>query len=274
MNKTQQRTNGFTIIEILVVLVIIIILAGMVFKMMGHAGTKNEQAYTRSVLEKVSHALEEFRATYGKYPPVPYYPGVDPEQPSEYEYPVSSMMTDSLAQQLKNDKKLVWSASRVFTFGLISFLFPRYTGAAEGSPEVFVGGPSKNTYDPTETINQWSDYNIRDASYHPWDLGLDLEASRRTMPYLGAALVPNDEEDKKKYPWKVYKISEYGLVEKDWVARSYGNVSYTNFYLHIDDGWERQIRYQSRPPYDTYKLWSVGPDGKNDTGDDIVAGKE
>lgn len=50
MNKTQQRTNGFTIIEILVVLVIIIILAGMVFKMMGHAGTKNEQAYTRSVL--------------------------------------------------------------------------------------------------------------------------------------------------------------------------------------------------------------------------------
>lgn len=266
MNKTQQRTNGFTIIEILVVLVIIIILAGMVFKMMGHAGTKNEQAYTRSVLEKVSHALEEFRATYGKYPPVPYYPGVDPEQPSEYEYPVSSMMTDAVATQLKNASKNanIWSADegRVFTFGLISFLFPRYTGAAADSPEIFVGGGSDGTYDPTEAINQWYDHNIRGVGSPMGDLRQDLEASRRTMPYLGASLGADN------------KIAAYGLVEKDWVARSYGSVSYTNFYLHIDDGWERQIRYQSRPPYDTYKLWSVGPDGKNDTGDDIVAGKE
>ena len=188
-------------------------------------------------------------------------------------------MTDAVATQLKNASRTanIWSADegRVFTFGLISFLFPRFTDAAEDSPKIFVGVGSGGTYDPTEAINQWYDHNIRGAGSPMGDLRQDLEASRRTMPYLGAALVLNDdEEDKKNHPGKIYKVAPYGLVEKDWVARSYGSVSYTNFYLHIDDGWERQIRYQSRPPYDTYKLWSVGPDGKNDTGDDIVAGKE
>ena len=265
MNKTQQRTNGFTIIEILVVLVIIIILAGMVFKMMGHAGTKNEQAYTRSVLEKLGHALEEFRATYGKYPPVSYYPGVDPEQPSEYEYPV---MGSSIAENLKNASESVnlWSPSgegRIFTFGLVSFLIPRYSLVSEDVPEIFVGGKSGASYDPDSTINQWSDHNSRDKG-KVGDLRLDLEASRRILPYLGVTLGSDNK----------FENGNQGIIKRDPQARFYHNLVYTNSYYHIDDGWNRQIRYQSRPPYETYKLWSVGPDGKNGTGDDIVLGKE
>ena len=48
----------------------------------------------------------------------------------------------------------------------------------------------------------------------------------------------------------------------------------TNFYCTIHDAWERDIKYVSRPPYESYTLSSAGPDGRFGTDDDIVAGVE
>ena len=44
---------------------------------------------------------------------------------------------------------------------------------------------------------------------------------------------------------------------------------YSNSYLTIWDPWNRDYQYQSQPPYLSYRLWSRGPDGADNTADDI-----
>ena len=46
----------------------------------------------------------------------------------------------------------------------------------------------------------------------------------------------------------------------------------TNLNITFADAWRRELRYVSLPPYETYKLWSNGPDGVQGTSDDIVSG--
>ena len=53
--KTKKR-QGFTLIEMLVVVLIIVLLAGLVFRMVGAIGKGNDIAATRATIEKVSHA--------------------------------------------------------------------------------------------------------------------------------------------------------------------------------------------------------------------------
>ena len=65
-----------------------------------------------------------------------------------------------------------------------------------------------------------------------------------------------------------------GIIRGDWISASYEGKSYHNDHLYIWDGWEREIRFQSNPPHDTYKLWSLGPDGRDNTSDDIVLTSE
>ena len=80
----QSTKEGFTLLEMLVVVLIIVLLAGLVFRLVGAIGKSNDIAETRAKIEKVSHALEEFKAIYGKYPPVPFYHG---QQQTGYEFP-------------------------------------------------------------------------------------------------------------------------------------------------------------------------------------------
>ena len=51
-------------------------------------------------------------------------------------------------------------------------------------------------------------------------------------------------------------------------------MTYQNMSLTILDGWDRSLIYESRPPYDSYKLWSKGADGVSGSIDDIVLGQE
>ena len=261
MKKYSETKSGFTLIEIMVVFVVIIVLAGMIFRMMGGIGKKNEEAETRTRLEMIANALEEFRAAYGKYPPVSYYPEIG--QPMNYEYADEKLWPSGVASQLKTKSanKNIWGeGGRVFTFGLLSFFFPRFNSHAASAPKEFVGGTS--TYDESHAINQWYKYNSRNQGTDIGDLRQDLDTSRKILPYLNASLAPDGT------------VASYGIVEKHWVAREHEGVAYTNMHIYVLDGWERSINYESRPPYDTYRLWSLGQDGKDGTGDDVVAGKE
>ncbi len=69
-----ERRSSFTLIEVLVVMVVIAILAGIVFRLSGLSGKSEEKAKTVEVLTRVAGALEEFKSEYGVYPPVK--PGV------------------------------------------------------------------------------------------------------------------------------------------------------------------------------------------------------
>ena len=44
----------------------------------------------------------------------------------------------------------------------------------------------------------------------------------------------------------------------------------TNLNVTLLDAWQHELHYAAYPPYETYRLWSVGPDGIDHSDDDIV----
>ena len=286
MKRNFTRGGGFTLIEMMIVILVIIVLAGMVFKLMGVVAAKNEEANTKATLQKVANALEEYRAAYGRYPPVYNYPGLG--QPIRYEYARSNLLASAsarggfdLAQTLMNETQDgavdIWKkdSGRLFTFGLVSYFVPRYKGHGDKAPDFYVGG--KNADDPAterdeseeyrqaRTINQWEVHNRRrtgSVRMSQFDLQANVDSARKIMAHLDGALKADGS------------VQGYGIVASWPIDCSYETASYANWQLTIHDGWEREIRYESPPPYDTYKLWSPGPDGEDYTSDDIVLTSE
>ena len=279
MKSNVKRNGGFTLIETMIVILVIIVLAGMVFKLMGVAGAKNEEANTKATLQKLANALEEYRAIYGKYPPVYNYPGLG--QPIRYEFAnaryLEAEVGPEFAAYLKNvsKDKDIWSKDegRLFTFGLLSYFVPRHKGHADRAPDIFVGGKADDPttdadeseeYKKERTINQWEVHNVRRSSERmsQFDLQENIDSARKILPFLGGALNADGS------------VSSYGIIRSSWIGASYEGNSYHNDHLYVWDGWEREPLYQSNPPHDTYKLWSKGPDGKSGTSDDIVLTSE
>lgn len=62
------RTKGFTLIEIMVVIALIGILAGLLLVSMQGARTSARDAQRRADLENIKSALEMFKSTCGEYP--------------------------------------------------------------------------------------------------------------------------------------------------------------------------------------------------------------
>ena len=299
--KTKQ--NGFTLIETLVVFVVIIILAGMVLALVQATTNSSNKALTKSSLERLAHALEEYRAINGAYPPVPVYPGEHAPDGggcyegqyfgyefAEYDDNPGAGSDPLLANAVYPE--LVTSlithgagASEMYRFGMMAFLVPRYIGAAERSPAQFVGwdgkGPasayrSKN-YTVKSTVDQWNSNNYRRGGLT--ESPQDLDHARRILPYLGAKLHRNWSDSDNDWLWSV-EYPEGGVVTSfGWgslVKRRVapGNKPYYNGYITVRDAWNRDLLYSSKPPYDSYKLWSVGADGRSDTMDDIIVGED
>jgi general secretion pathway protein G len=77
MSKTsiqRRRAAGFTIIELMMVVLIIAILAGMVLAIAGIAGRKADVGKAIGDMEKIKNALEEYRLDKGAYAADPDYP--------------------------------------------------------------------------------------------------------------------------------------------------------------------------------------------------------
>ncbi len=235
--------RGFTLIEMLVVLVVIAVLAGMVFALIGAVGRMSDRARSRRIVEQLAMAVEEFRAEYGKYPPVPLYGG---GQPVTYEYAVlhtddrPTNLTAGLATQIANSGDGV-----LFVFGLMSFLEPRVGGTD--------GWGDRASLSPLPAIDSahWTDHNTpRADGSGPTDRPRDLRAVNRFRPYVAP------------------------IAGGGWTTRTYGSTVYTNYTRHVWDAWRRSLRYESHPPYDSYRVWSLGADGRDGSADDIIVGRE
>ena len=64
----RRRRHGFTLVELLAVMLIITVLAGLVLGIAGLANRKMAEAETRTEMEQIKSLLEEYRLEYGQYP--------------------------------------------------------------------------------------------------------------------------------------------------------------------------------------------------------------
>ena len=72
-----------------------------------------------------------------------------------------------------------------------------------------------------------------------------------------------------EYFTKVEYRRDYAAHTNNYIAE-YGSFDYTNYYFTILDSWGREYSYTSSPPrYQSYAVWSKGPDGSDNTGDDV-----
>lgn len=258
----EGKRRAFTLIEMLVVVVIISILAGIVFKLVGAGGASSDKATARRQVEQLANAIEEYRAEYGKYPPVAK--NASGNQPVAYEYPLrpeywtrgGTAGAKSLAASLHNVKR---TEATVFSFGLMSYLETRVKGRAETAPEVLF---SKNDSFAVEE-HHWRSEN----TYRSRDTGSTSDGYIKTCPVKDSG---RDVRTAKRIEPYIKDIRSEGHL----VPREYSGNYYTNQVSTVYDPWWHQLNYKSDPPYDSYKIWSNGPDGKSGTADDIVAGRE
>jgi hypothetical protein len=168
------------------------------------------------VLEAVSHALNEYRAEYGQYPPVS-------SVAYEYEHAEEPRMPDWLNRSYFPAHPD--TTNTLFHFGLLGHLMHRDPGNWRNPPE----------------------HVLRHFDCHQWiaDTKRDVEAKNRWAPFLD------------------------GIVSIWPVTNKAAGFPYYNDYATFRDAWERELRYESHPPYQTYKLWSLGADGQDGTSDDI-----
>ena len=267
--------KGFTLIEMLVVCLIIVILAGLVFRLTGIIGRNNDEAKTRAKLEMVASALEEFKSIYGKYPPVRLYStSTGPRNMFRYEYPGASTYGANKDKARENARRILregkgklahWNGddydsggkdqSVIFTFGLCSFFVPRVNGTAEWGPKELLDN----------ALEQWSAFNTGNTG---GDSTRDIDAVRRILPHLGARLGTDD-----RIVWDEPELNHAGILEKPWGKNGSGGGTsrrsqltgeaegQTNRTITITDAWSHDLNYYSIPPYETYKLWSAGVDG-------------
>jgi general secretion pathway protein G len=68
MKALGNRRRGFTLIEVLMVVAILVLLAGVLVVSLGSTGEKTNIKLTRVLVAKVSDALERYKLSIGHYP--------------------------------------------------------------------------------------------------------------------------------------------------------------------------------------------------------------
>ncbi|MFO7534643.1 MAG: type II secretion system protein GspG [Kiritimatiellia bacterium] len=65
----MTKKRGFTLVELLTVIVIIALMSMVTMKLIGYVGVKTGKSRAARDIERVKHALTEYYSVYGCYPP-------------------------------------------------------------------------------------------------------------------------------------------------------------------------------------------------------------
>lgn len=188
-----------------------------------------------------------------------------------------------------------WSDIQLFRFGLMSFLLPRYLimmgrGLGESGTSI------SSDVDVFDNFAQWSENNEKPCRfedgvpYQEWrDLAADLAnpqerwkiqlipsqaVTARWMPNLAGLLVC-DSPNVVFFGVNVAAVENSNLMvheDADPVFFDAGDsqsgsdsnpvAPYVLDGITCRDGWGQDIYYYSPAPYQSYRLWSAGPNGK------------
>lgn len=227
--RIRSRKTSFSLVEMLVVIAVIGILIGFVFKMMQYIERRQRIAQCLEKLERLGCVLEEYKSCYGEYPPVK--PGVCAIHGDRmcYVYEFPGGQNDYIRQDYlkKNDRDL-------WRYGLVAYIAAR--SGHHGIP-----GFEHTSYVTADGVGHPNSSYIADTSR-------DVDEKQRWTRFL---FEPDD-------------IIGYNNAFCFTNPGSYTHVVgmwYTSLYATICDPWGGIINYESTPPYLSYKLWSNGGEG-------------
>lgn len=355
--------RGFTLIEMMVVVVVLVTLTAIVFRLSNLGEESEARTITITRMQRLENCLSGFHAAFGCYPPVKLHGnrsfdqqaesinwGNESEawywvqkvcrtQPIGCRFPFSEgfeKAIDDLSDFIKeattmeeyedlfsdentrewaqvgfmsssksvvegelNSKKgeALWDEIKLFQYGVMSYLLPRYMVMMGGHPKYYAEGGyaqwTKNNHKPSHpflgdntidwsTIYDWvQDYNNGYAGKNDKIVILESipaqAATARWMPNLERICKCNTN-------FKLFGVEIKSLDKREGGIFDHGDISsgliaairatcfapdessFKDQYLlnevTVQDGWRREFYYYSRSPYQSYTLWSSGPDGR------------
>jgi len=371
---THRSAQGFTLVEMLIVVAIIATLMTIVFRLGSVGGEDSRRTTTVVRLQKIENCLSGYYAAFGSYPPVKVmgsrdiYCEVDENgdqdvggnssmnkegdgeslvwaqvnaacrsQPFGCEYPgderdnaVIEAWTSEIAERVGNSQDYPnyaagkyayaglfqngeitgpnpgegfvsewdnadWKAVKLFKFGMMSFLLPRYLFMMGGAKEFFginrqnacaqwddnndmpcdpfEGKGFDETEDGWETVRNYAQTNKDDGDVT--DHKQLVRIANIPSQAVCARWMPNLEHtcsalrDMTFFGVQVNDPYHTGLGLDDEYppdpgthTHPAGGRPYKNAFVTIVDGWNSEYYYYSPAPYQSYVVWSAGANGK------------
>ena len=327
--------KGFTLVELLVVIAVVVTLMAIVFRLSAIGGDLQARNTTIQRMQRVENCLSGYFAAYGSYPPVALYAthnvyqsvddygiqesgevgslewesvdAVCKAQPFACRFPFDPGMKEMVEKvsqimaaransgddhwkayaarpELKAgfqtitspndvsgwDSASEWSEVQIFKFGVMSYLLPRYITMATSFSTDYLASCKQ-----WEANNEFSCNPNTGVKFTTWQDQLNDKRLVRRIPSQAvcARWMPNFEgivsctSPSGSYDLFGVNISNGSAcsVDPDNVGielfRGSG-IYYVLDSMSISDGWGNDFYYYSPAPYQSYRLWSAGSNGR------------
>ena len=208
----------------------------------------------------------------------------------------SSAAESSVEGRLSAKKgEVLWSEIKLFQYGVMSYLLPRYFIMMGGSAKYFENGGyaqwSKNNQNPSDPfvgsdipwtsvydwVQEYDNGNGRNENVTKLLMMPSQAVCARWLPNLERICMCNRDivlfgVHIKSGNWRdagLFDSMEIQALAPALRGACYtpdDNGTYEDQYIldsvTVLDGWGNDLYYYSRSPYQSYTLWSAGPDGK------------
>lgn len=235
----KKNNKGFTLLEILVVLVIMALLMGITFRLTQSVKSARELSETMKVLQNLNAAISEYHAEYGIYPPVKMTPKDNDNITTECNKRPGSEMAYSLPD-------LTTVNGFEHKLGLISYLVNRTSVGDVSLGDIYKNTSEAQLKEIFGPGSEWSEHGkgLSDRGAMASQLNEELSPSRRDKNFIR-------------------RIKPF----MDVVVGDHGNHDPTkpkdlHYKFTAVDAWGRELVYVCPPPHSSYSLFSLGRDGK------------
>jgi prepilin-type N-terminal cleavage/methylation domain-containing protein len=228
--------HAFTLIEMLATMAIILVLAGILLRMMATFDQERRVKQAVAEMEALRNALNEYFIEYGHYPPTDIM---------EYEY-------ENTSNQHVNFRD--WLGDKNVHTNPVNF-FPDMVRSDTNEPVHSTKYPRESLGYQYGLVSYLWPRDMGGKTQVHWydqDTARDKAAKARWAPYLSNISLAEEPSPP--------RVSGPGMMTTVW----------TNTVRTVNDPWGREYRYESKPPFQRYRLWSKGPDRHDGTADDIA----